>query len=253
MKKIDLNCDLGESFGAYRIGDDEKIIPFISSANIGCGFHGGDPLVMEKAVKLCIAHDTAIGAHPGYMDLMGFGRRNMSISKEEAKAYTKYQIGALMGFCFQYGIKIQHVKPHGALYNMAATDYGLAKAIAKAVYEIDKDIILMGLSGSELIKAAEDTGLRAASEVFADRAYNSDGSLVSRKIEGSVIHSVEECVNRILKMVNEGRVKAITGEEISIKADTICVHGDTPEALEFVKAIRKGLELNNTSVCNLKN
>jgi UPF0271 protein len=187
------------------------------------------------------------------MDLMGFGRRNMSISKEEAKAYTKYQIGALMGFCFQYGIKIQHVKPHGALYNMAAADYGLAKAIAKAVYEIDKDIILMGLSGSELIKAAEDTGLRAASEVFADRAYNSDGSLVSRKIEGSVIHSVEECVNRILKMVNEGRVKAITGEEISIKADTICVHGDTPEALEFVKAIRKGLELNNTSVCNLKN
>lgn len=252
MKKIDLNCDLGESFGAYTIGNDEKIIPFISSANIGCGFHGGDPLVMEKTVKLCADHHTAVGAHPGYLDLMGFGRRNMTISLEEAKAYTKYQIGALMGFCFQYGIKIQHVKPHGALYNMAAADYSLAKAIAEAVYEIDKDMILMGLSGSQLIKAAEDTGLRAASEVFADRAYNRDGSLVSRKIEGSVIHSVEECLSRIMKMVNEGKVTAITGEEIDIKADTICVHGDTPEALEFVKAIRKGLELNHTSVCNLK-
>ncbi len=241
MLNIDLNCDLGESFGNYVIGNDEKVLDYVTSANIACGFHAGDPVVMERTVKMAIKKGVAIGAHPGYPDLMGFGRRNMNISNEEARAYMIYQIGALKTFVEGYGGKLQHVKPHGALYNAAAKDYELAKTLARAVYDIDKNLIFMGLSNSEMIRAAENVGLRVANEVFADRAYNNDGSLVSRKREGAVIHDTEICVSRAINIIKNAAVKAIDGTDIQIKANSICVHGDNSMAVEFTKNLREKL------------
>ena len=191
MYYVDLNSDLGESFGNYTIGMDREILKYVSSANVACGWHAGDPMVMAETVAMAREYKTAVGAHPGFPDLMGFGRRNMNVTPEEAKAYVKYQLGALMAFTGSLGMKIQHVKPHGALYNMAAVDEKLARAMCEAVYEVDKDIIFMGLAGSWMVKAAEETGLKAASEVFADRAYNDDGTLVSRKLPGAVIKDEE--------------------------------------------------------------
>ena len=193
----------------------------------------------------CIVNNvfnTAVGAHPGFPDLVGFGRRNMAVTPEEAKAYVKYQLGALMAFTQSRGIRLQHVKPHGAMYNMAAVDEKLALAMCEAVYEVDKDIIFMGLAGSKMITAAEKIGLRAASEVFADRAYNDDGTLVSRKLPGAVIKDKDLAISRVIRMVKEGKVESINGKDIAIKADSICVHGDNPKALEFVKNIRQALE-----------
>ena len=241
MFKVDLNCDLGESFGRYKLGLDEEIIPLISSANVACGFHASDPVVMQKTIKLAKQSNISVGAHPGFLDLMGFGRRNMDISLEEAKAYTKYQLGALYAFCKSEGVQIQHVKPHGAFYNMAGKNYDLAKAICEAVYEFDKNIIILGLSGSQMIKAAEDTGLRVAREVFADRAYEDDGSLRARSKEGAVITDENIAIERVVKMIKENKVVAYSGKEIEIHADSICVHGDGVKALEFVKKIRERL------------
>lgn len=251
MYFVDLNSDLGESFGNYTIGMDEEILKFVSSANVACGWHAGDPMVMEKTVALAKEFGTAVGAHPGFPDRMGFGRRNMAVTPEEAKAYVKYQLGALQAFAKAHGVKIQHVKPHGALYNMAAVDEKLAKAMCEAVYEVDKDIIFMGLAGSRMITAAEETGLKAASEVFADRAYNDDGTLVSRKLPGAVIKDKELAIKRVVRMVKEGRVESINGKDIDIKADSICVHGDNPKALEFVKNIRETLEKEGVTISNL--
>lgn len=248
MHRVDLNCDLGESFGRYKLGLDEEVIKYVSSVNIACGFHASDPVVMEKTVKLAKKNNISIGAHPGFLDLMGFGRRNMDISLEEAKAYTKYQIGALYGFCKSENIKLNHVKPHGALYNMAAKDYNLAKAICESIYEFDKEIILLGLSGSELIRAGEDIGLKCANEVFTDRAYEEDGSLVSRKKEGAVITDEKEAINRVIDMIVKKQVKTINGKYIDIKADSICVHGDGIKALEFVKKINEKLKENNIEI-----
>lgn len=241
MPVIDLNCDLGESFGAYKMGLDEEVLPYVTSANIACGFHGGDPLVMEKTVALCKKYGVRAGAHPGFPDLVGFGRRNMSLSPKEVKASVMYQIGALKAFCSGAGIRLCHLKPHGALYNMAAKDYELAKAICQAVKEVDDSLILLALSGSEMLRAAKDTGLLAASEVFADRAYQSDGSLVPRSREGALIEDEDLAVRRVIRMAKEGVVEAIDGSTVSIKADSVCVHGDGAKALEFVKKIRKGL------------
>ncbi len=251
MYFVDLNSDLGESFGNYTIGMDEEILKFVSSANVACGWHAGDPMVMEKTVALAKEFGTAVGAHPGFPDLMGFGRRNMAVTPEEAKAYVKYQLGALQAFAKAHGVKIQHVKPHGALYNMAAVDEKLAKAMCEAVYEVDKDIIFMGLAGSKMITAAEETGLKAASEVFADRAYNDDGTLVSRKLPGAVIKDKDLAIQRVVRMVKEGKVESINGKDIDIKADSICVHGDNPKALEFVKNIRETLEKEGVMISNL--
>lgn len=197
---------------------------------------------MEKTVAMAGEFNTAVGAHPGFPDLVGFGRRNMAVTPEEAKAYVKYQLGALMAFTQSRGIRLQHVKPHGAMYNMAAVDEKLALAMCEAVYEVDKDIIFMGLAGSKMITAAEKIGLRAASEVFADRAYNDDGTLVSRKLPGAVIKDKDLAISRVIRMVKEGKVESINGKDIAIKADSICVHGDNPKALEFVKNIRQALE-----------
>lgn len=242
MYKVDLNSDIGESYGDYKLGLDQDVAKHISSANIACGYHAGDPMVMEKTVEIAIEENAAIGAHPGFPDLMGFGRREMKITKEEAKNYIKYQIGALWAFAQSKGVKLQHVKPHGALYNMAAKDKELAMAIAEGIYEVDKNLILVGLANSELTNAGKLVGLKVANEVFADRAYNSDGSLVSRKKEGAVIHDTEIAISRVLRMVKEGKVEAITGEDINIQADTICVHGDNPQAVIFVEKIRSILE-----------
>lgn len=251
MFKVDLNSDLGESFGNYKIGLDEEVIKYVTSVNIACGWHAGDSEVMENTIKIAKENGVAVGAHPGFPDLMGFGRRNLSVSPAEMKAYIKYQLGALMAFAKTEGVKIQHVKPHGAMYNMAAKDLSLAKAIAQAIYEVDKNIILLGLANSELIKAGEQTGLEVANEVFADRAYNADGTLVARSKEGSVIHDADVAISRVVRMVKEGKVTAITGEDVNINAQSICVHGDNPDAVKFVKEIKRRLQEEEIQVTSI--
>ncbi|MCY6959070.1 LamB/YcsF family protein [Clostridium brassicae] len=248
MYSVDINCDMGESFGTYKIGNDEKIMEFISSANIACGFHAGDPTIMNKTVKLCLEKSVSIGAHVGFQDLIGFGRRNMNITPKEAYEITMYQIGALNGFVKSYGGKMNHVKPHGALYNMAAQDEELSRAISEAVYKIDPEIILFGLSRSRLIKAAENIGLRVANEVFADRTYTDRGTLTPRKEENALIKNEEESVRQVVKMIKTGKVNSTTGKEINIKADTVCIHGDGEKALEFAKKIRSELMINNITI-----
>ncbi|HIW39511.1 MAG TPA: LamB/YcsF family protein [Candidatus Eubacterium pullicola] len=252
MYKVDLNSDLGESFGRYTIGSDDRIIPLITSANIACGFHASDPVVMMKTVNMVKEAGTGAGAHPGYPDLMGFGRRNMNVSHEEAKAYTLYQISALGGMCKAAGVKLSHVKPHGAMYNMAGKDYELSKAICEAIKEYDPSLIVMGLAGSQMVKAARDMGLKTAEEVFADRAYEEDGSLVARSKPGAMIEDEEEAITRVVRMIKEGKVQAITGNDIDIKADSVCVHGDGEKALLFVEKIRKALTDEGIEICPLE-
>ncbi|GAB2323218.1 5-oxoprolinase subunit PxpA [Alkalibacterium sp. m-11] len=239
MKIVDLNCDLGESFGAYTLGLDKDILPYISSANIACGFHASDPMVMAQTVEEAEKNNVAIGAHPGFYDLMGFGRRKMSVSMDEARNYIKYQIGALSAFS-KTG-KRHHVKPHGALYNMASTDYNLARAICEGIREVDDELILYGLANSQLIRAAQDTGLSYAQEVFADRNYNNDGTLVHRQHEDALITDEDVAVERVVQMVEEGNVKSVTGEWIDLQPDTICMHGDNPKAVQFATRIHKAL------------
>ena len=241
MKQVDLNCDLGESFGNYTCGLDAEVIPHISSANVACGFHASDPLVMMKTVALAKQYGVSVGAHPGYLDLVGFGRRNMTVSPVELKAMVQYQIGALQAFCKAQGTVLQHVKPHGAMYNMAAKDRKLADAICEAIAEVDSSLILLGLSGSQMLEAAKETGLPWASEVFADRAYEDDGSLTPRALPGSVITDEEEAIARVLQMVQEGTVTARSGKTIPIQADSICLHGDGVKAVEFARRIRAEL------------
>ena len=252
MYSVDLNSDLGESFGNYKIGNDERIIPLVTSCNVACGYHASDPLVMDRTIRMAAEAGIGIGAHPGYPDLMGFGRRNMAVSPEEAGAYISYQLGALYAFTHKYGVKIQHVKPHGAMYNMAGKDYALAKAICEAVYNFDPEIILLGLSGSEMIRAAEDTGLRCAREFFADRAYEEDGSLVNRRKEGAMIHDEDLAVDRVIRVIREKKVTAITGRDIALSIDSICVHGDGEKALAFVKKILGRLESEGIAAKSLK-
>ena len=248
MVSVDINCDLGESFGAYRIGMDREVMPYITSANIACGFHGGDPLVMEETVRLCREAGVHAGAHPGLPDLQGFGRRVMAVSPGEARAFVKYQVGALQAFCAGAGIPLSHVKLHGALYNMAARDYALARAICEGIREIDGGLKLLALSGSQMIQAARDTGLPWASEVFADRAYQADGSLVPRNQPGAVLEDEEQAVRQVVQMVREKTVTATDGTRVPIQADSVCVHGDGPKALAFVQNIRKRLEEEGISV-----
>ena len=251
MFRVDLNSDLGESFGRYTLGMDDKIIPLITSANVACGYHASDPVVMEKTIALAKEAGIRVGAHPGFPDLMGFGRRNMNVSPAEAKAYTLYQLGALDGFCRAAGVKLQHVKPHGAFYNMAAKDYKLSVAICEAIKSFDKDLIVLALSGGELAKAAKDMGLRTALEVFADRGYEEDGTLVDRRKEGAMITDEQEAIDRVIRMVKEKKVTAVTGRDIPIQADSVCVHGDGVKALAFVEKIRAALQKEEIQVCSL--
>jgi len=251
MYKVDLNCDLGESFGSYKIGLDKEVISYISSANVACGFHASDPLVMAQTVELANKANVCVGAHPGLPDLVGFGRRNMDISPKEAKAMVQYQIGALESFCKAQGTKMYHVKPHGALYNMAGKDLNLAIAICEGIYEVNPDLILLALSGSKMIDAAKNIGLKVAREAFADRAYEEDGSLVSRAKEGSIITDENEAIKRVIRMIKENKVKTISGIDIPIEVDSICVHGDGIKALEFVRKIKSSLEEENIKIVPL--
>lgn len=251
MFRVDLNSDIGESFGRYTLGMDDKIIPLITSANVACGYHASDPVVMEKTIAMAKEAGIRVGAHPGFPDLMGFGRRNMNVSPAEAKAYTLYQLGALDGFCRAAGVKLQHVKPHGAFYNMAAKDYKLSVAICEAIKSFDKDLIVLALSGGELAKAAKDMGLRTALEVFADRGYEEDGTLVDRRKEGAMITDEQEAIDRVIRMVKEKKVTAVTGRDIPIQADSVCVHGDGVKALAFVEKIRAALQKEEIQICSL--
>lgn len=241
MKYIDLNSDLGESFGNYTIGMDREIIPQVTSVNVACGFHAGDPVVMRDTVALAIKHGVAIGAHPGFPDLQGFGRRNMTVTAEEAYAMTLYQLGALGAFVQAQGGRIRHCKPHGSLYNMAAKDPVLADAICRACKDHDPEMILLGLSGSQFGPAAERAGIPFAAEFFADRAYNDDGSLVNRKLPGAVIHDPEEAVARVLQMAKDGTVTTINGKTLQLGCASVCVHGDNEAAVELVRNINAAL------------
>jgi len=252
MYKIDINSDIGESFGAYRMGDDAAVMDAVTSANVACGFHAGDPLVMNKTIKNCAAKGVAVGAHPGYPDLVGFGRRNMKCTPEEEYADCLYQIGALSAFCRANGLTLQHVKPHGAMYNQAAKDPELAKAIARAVKDSGENVILMGLANSEFEKAAKEIGIPFAAEAFADRGYMPDGSLVPRSQPGAIIHDVDEAAKRVVRMVTEGKVEAVDGTVINFRPQSICMHGDTPEAVEMAKTVRRELEAAGVKVTDLK-
>ena len=251
LNKIDLNSDVGESFGNYKLGLDEEVIPLISSANIACGFHAGDPTVMRHTIAIAKKNGVAIGAHPGFPDLIGFGRRNLDASLEEIRDYVTYQIGALQAFTAAAGMTLQHVKPHGALYNMAVKDPAIWDAVAEAIAAVNARLILYVLAGMdrENLKAiGAKHGLRIAYEFFGDRAYNPDGSLVSRKEPGAVIHDGDIVAKKIVKMVKEGRVVCIDGTEIDMTADTICVHGDNPAALSLVQKIRATLQASGVDI-----
>jgi UPF0271 protein len=238
---IDINCDMGESFGAYEIGADDEVLPHITSANIACGFHGGDPSVMRTTVAHALEHGVAIGAHPGLPDLVGFGRRAMQVSPQEVYDLMIYQVGALSGFVRAAGAELRHVKPHGALYNMAVAQPALADAIARAVHDVDPRLILFGLAGSTMLKSAERAGVAWASEAFADRNYLHDGSLVPRSSPDALVRDVDEGVRRAVRMVRDGLVADVDGEDIPIRADTICIHGDGQNAAQLAKALRTGL------------
>ena len=246
--RIDLNSDLGESFGPWPMGQDAALMDSISSANVACGFHAGDPGAMRATIALAREKGVAIGAHPGFQDLVGFGRREMKATPAEVEDLVLYQVSALAGMATAQGVRLQHVKAHGALYNMACRDRALADAIAKAVAAFDRSLILFGLPNSELLRAGAAAGLSVAAEVFADRAYDPDGSLTSRTKPGSVIHDTSKVVERAIKMVRDKQVIAVDGSTISLKADTICLHGDTPGAADHAKAVRRGLEAAGISV-----
>lgn len=235
--RIDLNCDMGESFGHYQLGNDEAILPFISSANIACGLHAGDPVVMQHTVQAAIKHEVKVGAHPGYPDLQGFGRRKIALTPEEIEAFLIYQISALKGFVEAYGGKLHHVKPHGALYNQACTDRALATAIAQAVSLFDDTLILVGLAGSELVEMGSRHGLQTAAEGFPDRGYDHDGNLLPRGLSGALVTEPEQIAENAIKLAKEGLV--IKGKEF--KVDTLCLHGDHPHAAETAKLVKEHL------------
>jgi UPF0271 protein len=249
--RIDLNSDLGESFGTWTLGDDEALMPVITSANIACGFHAGDPGVMRRTVELARRHGVAVGAHPGFQDLVGFGRRELRCSVRDIEDLVVYQVGALAAIAAAQGVRLQHVKAHGALYNMACADQGLAAAIARATSAVDRSLILFGLPGSALLDEGRRLGLRVAAEVFADRAYLADGALVPRTREGSVIHDRDEVVARAVRMARERTVTSIDGRVVPLEADTLCVHGDTPGAGALAQAIRAALESSGVTVTAL--
>lgn len=241
MPSIDLNSDLGESFGRYTLGLDDQVIPLVSSVNVACGMHAGDPAVMRRTVKLAAEAGAAVGAHPGYPDLQGFGRRDIAMSPDEAYDYILYQIGALQAFCHAAGARMHHVKPHGQLYNRAAVDPELARAVAAAVHDANLDLVLVGLANSKLIRAGQAEGIRTAQEFFADRNYTDEGLLVSRKLPDAVITDEDFAVARVVRAVKEGTIESASGKLITVKPDTICIHGDNVHALEFAGKIRTAL------------
>jgi UPF0271 protein len=246
--QIDLNADLGESFGAYAFGNDPGLMRSISSASVAAGFHAGDPTVLRTTIRLAKASGVAVGAHPGFPDLVGFGRRELHVAPSDAEDFVLYQVAAVSGVAATEGLRLQHVKPHGALYNMAARDRPLAMAIARAVAAVDASLILFGPPGSELIAAAKALGLQSAAEAFADRAYRSDGSLAPRSEPGSVIHDPASVLDRTLRLLKNRTVVATDGKVLPIEADTLCLHGDSPGAAALAAALRSGLEAEGIAV-----
>ena len=240
--RIDLNCDMGEGYGRWSLGDDEALLALVTSANVACGVHAGDPQTLRRSLRLARERGVAVGAHPSYPDLQGFGRRVMALSPDEVRDCVLYQLGALSGFARAEGVALRHVKPHGALYNVAARDAAIAEAIAHAVREFDPSLVLVGLAGSLLIDAGRALGLPVAEEAFADRAYEPDGSLRDRRLPGAVLASHEAAVAQALAIVRDGAVRAFSGELVPLRADTLCIHGDTPGAAAFAQAVRAGLE-----------
>lgn len=241
MAVIDLNADLGESYGSFGVGRDGDLIPLLTSANLACGFHGGDPRVMDATVRACRAARVAVGAHPGFPDLVGFGRRRLDVTPAEAETDVLYQVAALQGFCRRHDVPMQHVKPHGMLYTQANGDPALADGVAAGIAAADPALLLVCQFGTELARAGLAAGLRVAYEGFVDRAYNPDGSLVSRSRPGSVLHDAGEATEQALRMVTQGQVRAIDGTVVDLRVDTLCAHGDTPEAVEFMRSLRERL------------
>lgn len=239
---MDINCDMGESFGAYTLGEDEKVMEFVTSVSVACGFHAGDPAVMAKTVRLAAQYGVAVGAHPGYPDLLGFGRRRMETFPGEIKNYVIYQVGALCGFLRELGMRLQHVKPHGALYNVAAKDERTAGEIISAVKALGPELIVVAPAGSLFFEMAVSAGLAAVAEAFADRAYLAGGELAPRAMEGAVIHEPEAVRKRVLSLTRSGRLPAIEGGEVELKASTLCVHADTPGAWRLARTVRRALE-----------
>ncbi|MED1471300.1 5-oxoprolinase subunit PxpA [Bacillus salipaludis] len=247
MLKVDLNCDMGESFGLYQIGNDEEMMQYITSANIACGYHGGDPHVMRKTVELAKQYGVAIGAHPSFPDLLGFGRRHMSATPSEIKDYITYQMGALREFAAALGMKIQHCKPHGALYMLAMEDEQVARIILEAIAEIDINTVVYAMNHSAVVEAGKKIGIRVAKEVYSDREHTATGSIVLTR-KGPSIQDFNKMAERVVRMVKEGIVVANTGEEVSLKAETICIHGDTPGAPKLAKAIVEALRAENVTI-----
>ena len=239
---IDLNCDMGESYGAWTMGDDAALMPLVSSANVAAGFHGGDPATIRETVRLAVAHGVAVGAHPSLPDLAGFGRRPMRIAPKEAYELVLYQSGAVAAFAKAAGTRLHHVKVHGALYNMAARDAGLADAIAAAVRDLGDGVLLYALSGSAMMDAAARCGVRAVAEVFADRSYQDDGTLTPRDQPGAMITDEQASVAQVLQMVEQGTVRAVSGTPVPVVAGTLCLHGDQPGAAAFARALRRTFE-----------
>lgn len=242
MSPINLNADLGESFGAWRMGDDAALLQVIGSANIACGFHAGDPVVMRETVRLAVANGVSLGAHPAFPDLQGFGRRVMQLSPKELEATILYQVGALQAMAAAEGGRVSHVKPHGALNNMACADEAMATTVARAVKALDRELILLAPAHSALERAGEAAGLRVAREVFADRSYQPDGQLTPRSQPGAVLHGAQDCVQHVLRMLDAGGIVTTDGQRLPTRIDSICVHGDGPGAVEAARAIRTALE-----------
>lgn len=240
--RIDLNADVGESYGHWQMGDDESLVPLVSSVNVACGAHAGDPLVMRRTVRLAADAGVAVGAHPGYPDRDGFGRRELGLTDDELRASLLYQLGALGAFCREAGVPMVHVKAHGVLYNRAAAEAPLATVLAQAVRDFDSSLVLVGLAGSELLRAGRLAGLAVAAEAFADRAYEPDGSLRSRRLPGAVLASPEAAAEQAVSIVTLGRVAAHEGSMVEIDADTLCIHGDTPGAADYARAVRRALQ-----------
>jgi len=241
MRSIDINCDMGESFGNYRLGNDEALLPYITSANIACGFHAGDPVHIEKTLALAVQQGVQIGAHPSYPDLGGFGRRKMEIPPEELRALVKYQVAAIKGMAESLGGKLRYVKPHGALYNSIAQDPEEGQAILQALREIDPGLVLMGLAGSSIEEQARALGTPFVAEAFADRRYEADGSLRSRMLPGSVIGDPQVAAEQVVSLVKAQSAKTLKGTSVPVKAQSICIHGDNPHALEILQAITQAL------------
>jgi len=251
MKRIDLNCDMGESFGAWTMGMDGEVIKHVTSANIACGFHAGDPRVMYTTVKLAKDHGVGVGAHPGYPDLVGFGRRNLDCTPEEVRDAVAYQIGAMKAFCAMHGVALQHVKPHGSLYNASVGNEAMIRAIVEAIAGVDRSVIYLALGGAQaplVTKIAGEAGIRVAFEAFPDRAYTPEGKLAPRSLPGAVIKDPKIAAERARRMAREGKIVTTDGSVLTMQIDTICVHGDNPSAVELVKNIRSAIEAEGISV-----